>query len=358
MSDLLLDSLEITNFRAFRHLTIEHLGRVNLIVGKNNVGKTSLLEALWVYAKGARPNDLRALLEDRDETIQEESTPQDDRYKTRGEFGWFIRHLFYGRPPLKDLYIKGQEGDRLAQLSVGPPGRELSLWVEKTVDMNSDHPLRGQVGQGDTYRIPFGEEQPGFLFTGIRELSCRYLTVSNLYQNDNLGDLWDSVVLTEFEDIAVEALGVIANEAVERITFVSHRLERFPIVKLKGRSQPVPLRSLGDGMMRLLQIALALANTREGLLLVDEIDSGLHYSVQPDMWRLVFETAARLNVQVFATTHSLDCLRAFQRAASEHEEEGMLISLRRHREEPEKIVAVLADEREMETIVHSHIEFR
>ena len=104
---------------------------------------------------------------------------------------------------------------------------------------------------------------------------------------------------------------------------------------------------------------MALVNAKGGILLIDEIESGLHYSVQPDMWRLVFETAAKLNVQVFVTTHSLDCLRAFESAASERgEEESMLISLRRHRQEPEKIVAVLAGKDELDTIVHSHIEVR
>ncbi len=112
-------------------------------------------------------------------------------------------------------------------------------------------------------------------------------------------------------------------------------------------------------MNRLLGLALALVNAKDGILLIDEIESGLHYSVQPDMWRLIFETAAKLNVQVFATTHSLDCIRAFESAAKERgEEESLLISLRRHRQEPEKIVAVLAGKEDLEIIIHSHIEAR
>ena len=112
-------------------------------------------------------------------------------------------------------------------------------------------------------------------------------------------------------------------------------------------------------MYRLLGIALALVNAKDGILLIDEIEGGLHYSVQPDMWRLIFETAAKLNVQVFATTHSLDCIRAFESATSERgEEESLLISLRRHHDEPEKIVAVLADKSDLVSIVRSHIEVR
>jgi AAA15 family ATPase/GTPase len=74
--------------------------------------------------------------------------------------------------------------------------------------------------------------------------------------------------------------------------------------------QRIPIGSMGDGIWRLLGVALALVSAREGVLLVDEIDTGLHYSVLVDMWRLVFETARSLEVQVFATTHSRDCYEA------------------------------------------------
>ena len=72
----------------------------------------------------------------------------------------------------------------------------------------------------------------------------------------------------------------------------------------------IPVGSLGDGIWRLLGVALALVRASGGVLLVDEIDTGLHYSVLVDMWRLVFETARKLDVQVFATTHSRDCYEA------------------------------------------------
>lgn len=78
-------------------------------------------------------------------------------------------------------------------------------------------------------------------------------------------------------------------------------------IAVKVAGQRVPIGSLGDGIWRLLGIALALVRARGGILLVDEIDTGLHYSVLEKMWRLVYETAKRLDVQVFATTHSRDC---------------------------------------------------
>jgi len=78
----------------------------------------------------------------------------------------------------------------------------------------------------------------------------------------------------------------------------------------------------------LLGIAAALVNARNGFLLIDGFENGLYYAAQVDLWRLIFQAAHRLNVQVFATTHSWDCIEGFQKAAQEdNQEEGMLIRL-------------------------------
>src|SRR5206468_10271805 len=82
------------------------------------------------------------------------------------------------------------------------------------------------------------------------------------------------------------------------------------IVKKRGLEQPVPIGSMGDGMWRMLAMAIAITQCRGGVLLVDEIDTGLHYSVMADMWRLIFGAAKELDVQVFATTHSFDCIQS------------------------------------------------
>jgi AAA15 family ATPase/GTPase len=96
-----------------------------------------------------------------------------------------------------------------------------------------------------------------------------------------------------------------------------------------------------------------------GILLIDEIENGLHYSVQPDLWQVIFETAQELDVQVFATTHSYDCVQAFQQVAQDYERsESMLVSLRRREEDPEDIVAVLSDRDELGTVVEENIEVR
>ena len=89
------------------------------------------------------------------------------------------------------------------------------------------------------------------------------------------------------------------------------------MVKMKGESRPVPLMSLGDGAVRVFGVALALASSRDGFLLLDEVENGIHHTIQRDFWKMVMLTAHENNVQVVATTHSHDCVKGFARAAAE-----------------------------------------
>jgi hypothetical protein len=123
--------------------------------------------------------------------------------------------------------------------------------------------------------------------------------------------LLEEAMLTPEEDTVIAALRTIEPD-IERIAPVGGGYRHYGAserggVAVKLAGQRVPIGSLGDGIWRLLGIALALVRARGGVLLVDEIDTGLHYSVLESMWRLVYETARRLDVQVFATTHSRDC---------------------------------------------------
>ena len=116
------------------------------------------------------------------------------------------------------------------------------------------------------------------------------------------------------------------------------------------------MRSLGDGVLRLFGVALALANSRDGFLLFDEAENGIHHAIQRDFWRMVMQTAHQNNVQVFATTHSWDCVRGFAMAAAENENvEGVLVRLER---EDDGLRAVRYSEDDLKIAADQRIEVR
>jgi ABC-type branched-subunit amino acid transport system ATPase component len=356
MADLLLDSLEIQGFRAFKHLTIERLGRVNLVVGKNGVGKTALLEAVHVYANGGSPIEIGKFLKAKDEgSLQMVFGGRDNPDSVSQGSAGIIRYLFNGRPNLSKLFRHVNSGEVLADLKIGPldsPDRQLVIGVEKR---GSSACMRIQLKSyyiDECYSI-----NNEHMFTVVEVMNSKFVSSGGIDKDFQVGRWWDDIALTDKESEVLEVLRLVAPE-VQDVNLKMSEFYRIPFVKI-DLPEPIPLHSMGEGMYRLFGIALALVNAENGVLLIDEVETGLHYSVQPEMWKLIFETAQRLNVQVFATTHSLDCLRAFEHAASQYgEEESMLISLRRHQEDPERIVAVLADKEELDTIVHSHIEVR
>lgn len=108
-------------------------------------------------------------------------------------------------------------------------------------------------------------------------------------------------------------------------------------------------------MNRLFGIALSLVNAKDGLLLIDEFENGMHYSVQLDTWRMIFKLAAALDVQVFATSHSWDAIEAFQQAAAETSEEGVLVRLAHIEGE---IVPTVFRKDELRIATRNHIEVR
>jgi len=150
-------------------------------------------------------------------------------------------------------------------------------------------------------------------------LKTQFITSSSLTPEEMI-NLFNKVVLTDEEDFVIEALQSIepkiARIAPGEIKFREPSSRIGFKVRLSDSDQPIPIGSMGDGIWRILGLALAVVNARNGVLLVDEIDTGLHFSVMSDMWRLIWKTATRLNVQVFATTHNSDCWTSLDAIAS------------------------------------------
>ena len=372
--ELILPNLEIQGFRAFRKLEIGRLGRVNLIVGKNNVGKTSVLEALRLYATPGSPRVLLDLISNRDEFDQ----PRGPRSNGRRSTPVPIAAIFHGRVAIPD---------RTPAISIGPIGDEsktlqVGLTVRRHQRIRSDAPSsEDELIDGDFLEpIPlvsyqFGLEPPVLLPIDDSWRFARYdhvitsrtsalieKTVISCYVGNDGFDresavrAWNNVNLTDYQNYVNNSLRIIDQRVAQTSTNVDSADKLVPIVRLEGSPEPITLRSMGDGMVRLFYLALALVNSKGGILLVDEIENGLHYSVHEDLWKLVFKTARDLNVQVFATTHSWDCIEAFQRAACEDvSNEGYLIRLGWKRDE---VVATVYNENDLAIVTRDHIEVR
>ncbi|HVR37471.1 MAG TPA: ATP-binding protein [Thermoanaerobaculia bacterium] len=333
---LLLDRLQIKNFRAFRSLEIEQLGRVNLIVGANSSGKSTVLEALRIYASRGASNVLWELLLSREELPSSNSKPLAlDRVTTA------FMQLFNGRP----WRWEGSE-----HFEIGSKDREAVL--VDTGRVNASPVLfSGTPGMMHTVNLEHDSRFPFHL-----AIAPHAYVPPDGFTSSFASGIWDKIALSELEDFVVEILQIIAPTA-ERISFIGEPTEsRIAVAKLREERRAIPVRSLGDGVNRILGIALALVSGKGGFVLIDEIENGIHFSVQRKLWDSIFKAAQKLDVQVFATTHSLECIEAFQEAsAADQNEEAILIRLDRHDGNVESFVL---SERELTIATRDGLEVR
>lgn len=368
MSDqLILPSLEIQGFRAFRKLMIERLGRVNLIVGKNNVGKTSVLEALRLYANPG-PRVLLDLITTRDGFDQ----PYGYRSNGHRPTSMPIGSLFHGRVAIPDgtppisigpIGIAHQTLELRLGIGESPRIRPGELVIENIEGDPEGRPcISFRIGPNRTRPLPIDSLARFSQNEGVISPQTEVVTVPHCYVSSNGPDswsairAWQNINLTDYHQKITESLGIIEPRIARTSANVDPTDKLVPIVRLEGSHEPITLRSMGDGMVRLFHLALELVNSQGGLLLVDEIENGLHYSVHEDLWKFVFKMARDLNVQVFATTHSWDCIEAFQKAACEDtSSNGYLIRLGKKRDE---VVATVYDEIDLAVVTRDHIEVR
>ena len=333
---VLLPSLRIENFRCFKDLTIPKLARVNLIVGKNGVGKTTLLEALRIYFSKSRAGAILSILSDREDFVFYGDQPLDVVALAKK-----LQSLFYGPPPFRQIWPKILIGENGADAGIHielwalPPSQAEIEDVSRKPDWSRMY-LNIQDKFENREQIPFSKAIQSIIdFDGFVEMSegdeairCAYVPSSNLGPARAVG-LWDKVNLTDLEPEIVRA-GQLIDPRIQRISVTGlgsgHGKVGF-IVRLADQADPVPLHSLGEGVGRIIGLALALATHRNGAVLIDEAENGIHWSVQPKLWEVIFTLAERLNVQVFATTHSNDCVGGFAHAARAHGDNGLLIRL-------------------------------
>ena len=361
-----LESVTIERFRAFQSLTVHGLGRVNLITGKNNTGKSSFLEGLRVVATDAELGALQEMLRSREEYADPSDDPSEHQ-ATR----YLFSALFHGFPDLSTkteplvISTTGGSYETNVSLSVSWFSRDRdSEGNLKFTERAPDDPEGSAslvITSADSIRVHRLDNLRDRWSLSSRRSStsgigCCFVGPYSGRKTTELGDLWDGIALTDDEGVVVDALRIIDSH-VSKVTMVGGHGHgrRSAIVRTTEIASPVPLRSFGDGMNRLFSIILNIVNSRDKILLVDEFENGLHHSIQLDAWRIIFRLAHTLDIQVFATTHSRDTIETFQRAAVETPDTGVLIRMTRRGED---IVPTVFTEHEVAIATRERIEVR
>lgn len=313
--------LSIKGFRGFKSLTVDGLDRFNLFLGRNNVGKTALLESLFLLAGPVNP-DLPLRLSVLRGIEQFRNSPEE-------LWGW----LFYQKNLRREIVLELE--------TLTHKKRALSIRLGQQKEMRYKNPVKKT-------RESNGSSATASTAIKPTELVLRYRNENNV-RFESKAFVSDTGIRFERKktldiptSVFVLARGSSAPENPERLSalqevgkeedilpalqVIEPRLKRLSILVTAagptihgdiGIDRLVPLPMMGDGIGRLLTLLLAIIASENGFVMVDEIDTGLHYSVIADVWTAIARTAREKNVQVFATTHSWECLKAAHESFSQ-----------------------------------------
>ena len=354
----MIESFEIQNFRLFKNLKIDKLARVNLITGKNNVGKTTLLEAMCLYSTKGLVNSIKTILYYREQYLSNMHFYLINFYNNFN----FSNSISFGPISKQDrLNIQvislTEEWDesrshmkrRFTPIQNGLlPNQSVGIKVEYNEQMIDLIPIYSQ--------FPLIKNEIIDEYIVDRGIStCCYIPPQGI---PTLASLWDMIVLSEKEDIIVSSLNKFF-PGIEGIRSVNHperKDERQFVIKIKNK-KPFPISIMGDGILKILNIVIPMANSSGGILLLDEIENGIHYSIQKTLWEIILDLAEQFNVQVFATTHSWDCIDGFQQALNAFHDpsQGQLLRLSKQNDD---IISTSLDARELAIATRENIEVR
>lgn len=327
-----IKSLHVENFRVFKSFDLPNVRKINLIGGMNNAGKSSLLEAVHVLGSSGTKLHSLALLRTRTADSLISPATQDTDDPAAGTT--WLTSMWNGFPAFNErqserIVVADQDSSvsiqRGFQAQNGsdtsfrflrgdemfvPPQSEPAYNVELHTTNNKKTPF---------FSLPLTAKQPEILRPNpyMRE-RVYYRSPMRLFMD--LAVYWDRIALSPAQNQVLDLLRIFEPN-LEQLAFKMERSGmRRPYYSIKGDTKPYPLALMGDGMNHVLAIGLMLGVIQDGVVLLDEVENGLHYTVQEKLWKAILRYTKDKNLQVFATTHSNDTLYALARAA---EAEGM-----------------------------------
>ena len=316
----MFNQLEVYNFRGIREARIDGLGQVNLFWGKNNCGKSSLLDALFLVSGMSNP--MLSL------TIN-----QMRQYGNMSPDG--LKVNFYGFDTQTPIRIVAIDGER----------RELTIEIEESgpIEVNTssgsgDGSLSSTVPNGYGLRLRYsrngGQYESSLFFDPLKGTDHAKLTLNKTYE-ERLKCVYLSPKYDFFA--SVQGLANILQNKDEQFIIDGLRLIE-PSVKDfvytggeilvdVGADRRLPVNVMGDGARKIVSLLTAIYDSANGVLLVDELSNGFHYSVMPSLWKVIAYAAKKNNTQVFATTHDIDSMKGLRTMAlNEPEGKGLAVS--------------------------------
>lgn len=308
----MITSLDISRFRGIRDLSLPQLGRINLVVGDNNSGKTSVLEALQLLRSPGLGNIYRI-------ARQRESM-----------FGLNTSSIYENL-----IYMFADEGGRYEfGVSSTIDGKEVSQSIKGSVLRILLEP--GEIDMATRRMI---EESGTGLETDVFNGEAEYRDGDKIHKDSihvnrysrvtgtavSAVDSYRIVYISPFEHLKGNTISLIVrNEEYKKICLKALQLfdpdiedmmilrsdiNDRPVEYLKHRSLGVmPLSTYGDGIKKVLVLSNAIATAERGILLIDEIETAIHKKYYLDIFSFLVKAAKAFDVQVFITTHSIEAI--------------------------------------------------
>jgi len=325
---LMVDSLSIRNFRSFKEAEVRKCARINVIVGDNGCGKTSLLEGLFL-ASGASPELAVRTRGWRGLEAQQMSGDHNDIWNA------LFSDLFHGFDASKSASIsmKGQNSEnrsisiQMAKARIVAPRRNMPGEPPRVIPFRApiqfvykvrnepDDIVEPYFDQGNIQFTPAIHNDPlkvSFYASNRtpphQESAKRFSELSQNFKQVAFQEQFSRIYPT-ISDISVELSG--GAPAL--------------FAAVKGLSRKIPLTLASGGMNKLVAIMLAMSAQQGGLVLIDELENGFYYSHMPVIWESILSFSREFNCQVFASTHSYECLSVAAELAKEFPSEFSII---------------------------------
>jgi hypothetical protein len=330
-------SFTVVNFRCFPELKVERLARVNLVGGKNNVGKTALLEAVFLLLGPDNPELPMRLSALRGiqwfEAVPEETwgwlfpnrdTGQTIELASRDESRRQRRlRIRLAEPEASPLPVGGN-GKNVPPKSLGSAttaagARELLMEYEEgnappivsraslVLEGEDLKDLKVKFQRGTSAKMPLFERPVlGGFPLGIFLSSAAHYPQENVQRFSKLQEVGrETEVFSALKIIEPRLLRLVVSALGPGIPVIQGDI---------GIRRLIPIQLMGQGVGKLLSCLLAIADAAHGTVLIDEIENGLHYTVLPQVWGAIADFAERFGTQVFLTTHSRECICAAHEA--------------------------------------------